>query len=211
MGPMGLQPRQTRRASLPKRSPSKLMLSAPPPREPARAPSPPSAAMPPSNEAAWQQRLAALRAHVAAHGRLPPRGDALGLGGWVGDQRRTKKAMDAGRKSKHGTMTPARAAALETIPGWAWDVGVEARWLEKLAALRAFVATHGRLPPKFHPSGLGKWVGKQREAKNAAWTAAHYKMTPERAAALEAVPGWRWDVRRAAAPPAALPAKRTKK
>ena len=90
----------------------------------------------------------------------------------------------------------------------------DAAWQQKLAALRAFVAAHGHLPTMGHPSGLGKWAGKQREAKWAAGgrAAPHFhKMTPERVAALEAVPGWRWDGRRAAAAPATLPAKRAKK
>jgi hypothetical protein len=39
--------------------------------------------MPPLNEAAWQEKLAALRAHVAAHGRLPPFNRGPGLSGWV--------------------------------------------------------------------------------------------------------------------------------
>jgi hypothetical protein len=43
--------------------------------------------MPPLNEAAWQQKLAALRAHVAARGRLPPKRDASGLGDWIGTQK----------------------------------------------------------------------------------------------------------------------------
>ena len=148
-----------------------------------------------SNEAAWQRKLAALRAHVAEHGRLPPRGDALGLGGWVCDQRRTKKAMDAGQQRKGSTMTPARVAALETVPGWAWELDLQALWEEKLAALRAHVAAHGRLPSK-SDRGLGGWVGSQRAAKKAAdaGKARTNKMTPERTAALEAVPGWTWEL-----------------
>jgi hypothetical protein len=100
--------------------------------------------MPPS-DAVWQERLAALRAHVAAHGRLPPQGDASGLGAWVNTQRQAKKAMVAGRKCRH-KMTAARVAALEAVPGWAWEADLEARWEEKLAALRAYAAAHGRLP-----------------------------------------------------------------
>ena len=150
--------------------------------------------MPPS-DAAWQQKLAALRAHVAAHGRLPPHRDATGLGDWVGTQRQAKKAMDLNKTGEvlRG-MTPARAAALEGVPGWAWDPH-GAIWQEKLAALRAYVATHGQLPPESHP-GLGAWVGNQRAAKKAAdaGKARHNKMTPERAAALEGVPGWAWEV-----------------
>jgi hypothetical protein len=53
--------------------------------------------MPPS-DAAWQQKLAALRAHVAAHSRLPLHRGASGLGARVKNQRQAKKAIDAGRE-----------------------------------------------------------------------------------------------------------------
>jgi hypothetical protein len=108
-------------------------------------------------------------------------------------------------------MTPARAAALEAVPVWVWAVGAEAAWQEKLAALRAYVGAHGRMPPHDHPSGLGEWVGKQRDAKRAAGAASSSRqMTPDRAAALEAVPGWAWDARRRTAAPATPPAERAK-
>ncbi len=90
-------------------------------------------------------------------------------------------------------MTPARAAALEAVPGWAWEVDLEALWQEKLAALRARLAAHGRLPPWCDASGLGAWVSTQREAKKAMDASRRSRngtMTPERAAALEGVPGW---------------------
>ena len=152
--------------------------------------------MPPS-DAAWQQKLAALRAHVAAHGRLPPNRDASGLGGWVSDQRQGKKAMDLKKEGKAlRGMSPARAAALEGVPGWAWEVDAEAAWQERLDALRAFVAAHGRLPLRGDAAGLGAWVNTQRNAKKAtdAGRKCEHKMTPARAAALEAVPGWAWEV-----------------
>ena len=102
--------------------------------------------------------------------------------------------MDAGRRSKHGAMTPARAAALEGVPGWAWAADLESVWQEKLAALRAYVGAHAALPPDGHPSGLGKWVTRQRQAKKAidAGRKSSNKMTLERVAALEGVPGWAW-------------------
>ena len=168
--------------------------------------------MPPS-DAAWQQKLAALRAHVAAHGRLPLQRDASGLGAWVDMQRRAKKAMAVGRKCNK-KMTPERAAALEDVPGWAWEVDLEAAWEEKLAALRAYVAAHGRLPPWDDAAGLGDWIRNQRQAKKGmdAGRKCSHKMTPQRVAALEVVPGWVWDTRRRAAAPASTPSpKRAKK
>ena len=163
------------------------------------------------SDAAWQQKLAALHAHVAEHGRLPPHGDASGLGAWVSDQRQGKKATDAGRKS-NTKMTPERAAALEGVPGWAWELGHDAAWEQSFAGLRSYVGAHGSLPHWKHPSGLGKWVHNQRRAKKAMEAGSKSKsMTPARATALEAVPGWAWVGRRRATAAAAPPAKRARK
>jgi hypothetical protein len=122
-----------------------------------------------------------------------------------------RQAKKAGPKYKH-KMTSARATALEAVPGWAWALNLEAAWEEKLAALCAYVTARRRLPPQRDAAGLGMWVSNQREAKKAADAGRRSTMTPERVAALEAVPGWTWGPpRRAAAPAAALPAKRAKK
>jgi hypothetical protein len=148
-------------------------------------------------EAAWQEKLAAVKGYAAAHGRLPAEGAPVGLGRWIAGQRAAKRAADAGEK-RSGKMTPECAAALEGVPGWRWEGGMEDTWPEKLAALKAFVGVHGRLPSVSHPSGLGTWVSRQRAAKKAAdaGKASNLKMTPARAAALEAVPGWAWDTSR---------------
>jgi hypothetical protein len=153
-------------------------------------------------EAAWQEKLEVLTAHLAEHGRLPPYRHPSGLGEWARNQRQGKKATDAGRRSKSGTMTPARAAALEAVPGWTWEPRV-ATWGERLAELEAHLRAHGQLPPYLHPSGLGMWVHSQRQGK-AAMDAGKTgtvcnRMTLERAAALEAVPGWTWVESRASA------------
>jgi hypothetical protein len=93
-----------------------------------------------------------------------------------------------------------RAAALEDVPGWAWEL--EALWQEKLNALRAYVGAHRRLPPlRGDPSGLVLWVSTQRQAKRAG-PKCQRKMTSARAAVLESVPGWTWDARLRAAPAA---------
>ena len=152
-------------------------------------------------DAEWQETLAALRAYAAAHGALPPAGHPSGLGAWVGNQRSGKRAMDAGRSGgRRRGMTPARAAALEGVPGWTWGRRGRddpAAWEERLAELKAHVAAHGRLPTRGRDKGLSVWVDNQRRAKRAAdagqpcarWAA----VTPARVAALEAVPGWTWD------------------
>jgi hypothetical protein len=62
--------------------------------------------------------------------------------------------------------------------------------------LKAHVRSHGLLPPRGDPSGLGKWVINQREGKKAMdegkGASKRHGMTPESAAALERVPGWAW-------------------
>jgi hypothetical protein len=149
-------------------------------------------------EARWRARLAELRAHVAARGRLP-RG-AGELASWVKLQLYAHSALAAGRRTWR-TLSPARRAALEAVPGWTWDLPdphaprEAARFAARLARLRAVAGELGRLPPRAHPSGLGSWVRVQRAAKRAADAGRprpHGAMTPERAAALEAVPFWTW-------------------
>ena len=149
-------------------------------------------------EANWQEKLAALRAYVGAHGRLPPRRHPSGLGSWVSMQRRSKKATAEGRNGN--LMPPQRVAALEAVPGWEWDARGPT-WEERLAELEAHLRAHGWLPLAAHPSGLGKWADNQRAAKKAADAGRKIKntMTPQRVAALEAVTGWLWDARRSPA------------
>jgi len=65
-------------------------------------------------------------------------------------------------------------------------------WGETYGKLLAWVEGHeGRFPSKRTTAGseersLATWANRQRQAKK------NGKMTSERAALLEAVPGWRW-------------------
>ena len=66
----------------------------------------------------WQRRLGELQEFVAGHGRLPWRKEGP-LGGWVGTQRRARKALDQGGQGRL-RMTQDRVAALEAVPHWKW-------------------------------------------------------------------------------------------
>jgi hypothetical protein len=91
-------------------------------------------------------------------------------------------------------MTPERESALEAIPGWFWRVDFDAVWQTNLGLLRQFVEENKCLPTKkgeYQGVKLGAWVNNQRIAKKGKGKGG-YVMTPEREAALEAIPGWRW-------------------
>ena len=130
----------------------------------------------------WPDWLALLGAFVTEHGRLPRQSESyqgVKIGSWINTQR-----------TNRGKMTPERVAALEAVPGWVWTERTAAPvtpWPDWLALLGAFVMEHGRLPrakESYRDAKIGNWIGTQRTNRG--------KMTPERVAALEAVPGWMW-------------------
>lgn len=77
-----------------------------------------------AHEDHWQNQLDALASYVADEGRFPTTktvtADGTRLGAWVAEQR---------SKRRRGTLSAARAAKLERVPGWSWDppVGRPAR------------------------------------------------------------------------------------
>ena len=135
-------------------------------------------------EVEWADGLAALRTFVEREGHARvPKTHVEGthrLGGWVIDRR-----VEHGR----GELAGNRAVTLEGSPGWTWDPFKDA-WEKGLAALRAYVAREGtaRVPQR-HREGevlLGAWVDRRRQEHRWGTLAA------ERAALLEALPGWVW-------------------
>jgi hypothetical protein len=133
--------------------------------------------------------LAAVRAYVAenGHARVPydyvsPDGHPTGQ--WVITRR---------RDYADGKLSTDQIAELEAIPVWSWNSRVD-NWLIGLAAVRAYAAEngHARVPAGYvSPDGhkTGNWVKTRR-----AYCAAG-KLSPDRIAELESIPGWVWSTR----------------
>ena len=136
----------------------------------------------------FNAQLALLSAFVTEYGRLPARSESyrgVKIGSWINNQR-----------ANRGTLSPERVAALEAVPGWVWAERTAAPvtpWPDWLALLSAFVTEYGRLPAQkesYRGVKIGNWISTQRTNRG--------KLSPERVAALEAVPGWVWAERTAA-------------
>jgi hypothetical protein len=133
-----------------------------------------------ANAAVWERSYAALVRFAAreGHARVPKEHveDGIGLGSWVGGQRGSRTRMPEERRER-----------LEAVPGWSWD-SVEDSWMEHLEALRTYTARVGdSLVPTDHLEGglkLGQWVRLRRKDEK--------KLSPERKALLEEIPGWFW-------------------
>ncbi|WP_067687888.1 DEAD/DEAH box helicase [Nocardia jejuensis] len=130
--------------------------------------------------AAWDRGYCELVEFVdrKGHARVPA-GHIEGkvkLGVWVGEQRANRE-----------TMSQDRRARLEAISGWSWN-SVEDSWMESLEQLRVFAAREGHtnVPVDHSENGLklGQWTRLRRSE--------HLKLTPQRKALLEAIPGWFW-------------------
>lgn len=142
-------------------------------------------------DAAWRESFERLTRWAAVHGDVKiPRGyrtaDGFCLDQWPTIQRREYRA---------GTLAPERIALLEALPGWSWNPAHDS-WDTGYDYLEAFLAETGSASPsqtEVTADGyrLGFWVAAQRTARQIG------KLTPERVAALEAIPGWTWNVREA--------------
>ena len=141
------------------------------------------------HDSPWDANFAALEVFAKREGHaLVPVGHSEGglrLGMWVNTQRSAYKA---------GKLSEERIARLETLTGWGWDArDYDERWNTNFAALEAFVEREGsaRVPHGHSEGGLrlGQWVGKQRSK------CSEGKLSEERVARLEALPGWEWRAR----------------
>ena len=135
----------------------------------------------------WERHYDALLSFVDREGHAAvPTGHVeagMPLSAWVIRHRQDHKA---------GKVPADRAARLDALPGWTWDV-LATRWEQHYAALEAFIARvgHARVPSG-HLEGdikLGSWVIVQRQAHRKA------ALDDERAQRLERLPGWVWNAR----------------
>ena len=137
-------------------------------------------------EGDFREGLHALKAFVALHhhARVPPAyrdPDGYPLGSWVSVRRSEYRA---------GRLVPERAAILQGLPGWTWDKRSH-NFDRGLEALHTFGRVHGhaRVPRGYRaPAGfsLGSWVLQRRRDYRLG------RLSPERVAALEAMPSWSW-------------------
>jgi hypothetical protein len=140
-------------------------------------------------EALFRMNLAVLRRYAECHGHTRvPQGyvfDNVRLGNWVFSRRQ------AYRKGK---LSRQRIDALERLAGWTWDPNEEDFGIG-LEAVRDYVNEHGHsgVPTNYRHDdmNLGAWVVRRRSEYRRG------KLSPDRIAALEAIPRWVWDAREA--------------
>ncbi len=132
----------------------------------------------------WDKGFRYLKKFVEREGHTKDPGDCetvdgYRLGKWVKTQRETKDSM-----------SPKRKVLLEAVPGWSW-YPVSDKWEEGFHHLKGFVDREGHclLPKNYRTAdgySVGSWVMAQRITKD--------KLSPERIARLDALPGWVWNV-----------------
>jgi superfamily II DNA or RNA helicase len=136
----------------------------------------------------WWVSFALLRRYVAEHGHAAPKGDEIfedvRIGQWVMKQRQALAGKDSRR------ITPEQTTLLRSLTGWR-DAVIEECWEENFARAQAYCRDRGRIPAQGYvaPDGtkIGAWCAKQRQFQR--------KLTPERIARLESLPGWFWTER----------------
>jgi hypothetical protein len=135
----------------------------------------------------WVDGITAVRnfADKHKHARVPQNYVSSGghrTGTWVAHRR---------REYAKGQLTADRIAELEAIPGWVWNT-LDQQWVDGIAAVRNFADTYklARIPNRYvspdrHRTGM--WVGNRR------LDYAKGRLTADRIAELEAIPGWVWN------------------
>ena len=76
---------------------------------------------------------------------------------------------------------PRKVALLESLPGWSWSSAYHPRWEETFEQV-------ARVWPAVD-AGMRRWIGNQKSAYAGRGTT---RMTAERIAKLESLPGWAW-------------------
>lgn len=145
----------------------------------------------------FEERVRALRlfAHEHGHTQMPmsmltPTG--VNLGEWVRSQRAMYQNRQRG-KGTHNWIRDEHIAILEAVPHWSWEADMNtATWEKNFTQLQSIVARTGTsfLPRRSSDdaqASIGRWVTTQRALHRKG------KLSADRAAKLEALPGWEWN------------------
>jgi len=139
----------------------------------------------------WPHGLKALRTYITKHGTAAVPADTIHrrypLGRWVAARR---------AQYQRGTLSPQQITTLQDLPGWVWDVKAS-RWEQGLRLLTAYAHRTGAPnPDSFYVEDLEDAEGNFTLG---AWAMSRRKeyrlgvLSPDRVAALEAIPGWEWN------------------
>jgi superfamily II DNA or RNA helicase len=109
--------------------------------------------------------------------------DNSALGNWVSTQR---------GDYKNKKLVAERIVLLEALPGWTWNT-LESQFANGLEKTQAYAQEYGtaNVPSRniYDNFALGRWIaGLRQDYKKE-------KLSPEKIAAFEALPGWTWNTR----------------
>jgi hypothetical protein len=142
------------------------------------------------HESKWEHMFALLEDYVEREGNTTVvhshYEDGLWLGRWVTNQRMKHKGSSAEK------LSAAQVARLEALPDWSWERR-SSKWEQGFEALASFAERerHTAVPEGHVEAGvnLQSWVTRQRLAHARGQL---QRQGVERAARLEALPGWHW-------------------
>jgi len=131
----------------------------------------------------WQTNCDLLEQFVEEFNKLPLKRTEykeVKIGSWMSNNRHRKKI---------GKMTTERIEKLDAIPGWVWELDIDEEWQLNYDLIIQFVDEFNKLPltkTEYQEVKIGSWMSQQRVAKK------NDKMSIERIADLEKIPGWIW-------------------
>lgn len=148
-----------------------------------------------SRDASWKEMYSQLKQYVQQHGhaRVPIQySENRSLGRWVDAQRRQHRLRHQRGEQPSSPLTLQREQLLNQV-GMVWDIR-DYMWEEKYQELLDFYYEHGHVNvPQRYPSGLGRWIYKQRSDYAARQRGESTQLTTERMVQLSSL-GMVWDI-----------------